>query len=190
MKNLVLSFLILFAQPCLAGIIELGYSFSRTESQFDADNFSRSLSHTASLSWYFMQMSALELSYTKGEGQLSGKPAGEPDPIRYRTSLEIYGADLVVTLAAKDWSLQPYVKGGMAWVDKTIYRLNTAVSPDETAISQTDKKDPVPSLGVGFRFKMTEQFNIKASYDRWRSGTSGDTEIWDSALRAGVSFLF
>lgn len=173
-----------------AGIIELSYAFSETESKIDADNFTRSLSHTGSLSWYFMQMSALELSYTKGEGQVSGKAVGDTNAIRYRTDLKLYGADLVVTLAQKDWTIQPYVKGGAAWVDKTIYRLNTAVTPDEQVISKTDKTEAVPSLGAGFRIRVNEQFSIKASYDRWRSGNSGDTEIWDSAVRAGVSFLF
>lgn len=137
-----------------------------------------------------MQMSAIELSYTSGEGQVSGKAASDPNPVRYRTDLKLYGADLVLTLAPKDWLLQPYIKGGMAWVDKTIFRLNTAVTPNEEIISQTDRDDPVPSLGAGFRLRVNQQFSIKGSYDRWRSGNAGDTEVWDHAVRAGVSFLF
>ncbi len=178
-----------FAPAAHAGILELGYSFSRTESSIDEDNYSKSLSHTASLSWYFLEMSAIELSYTKGEGQVSGKASGETDPIRYRTELELYGADLVLTLAQKDWTFQPYVKGGMVWVDKKIFR-KSDVDITETLITKTDKDDPVPSMGAGIRILITKAISIKASYERWRSGKSGDTETWDSTMRAGVSFYF
>lgn len=189
-KKIILFSLLLLSPLSQAGIIELSYSYSQTESKIDDDNFTRSLSHTGSLAWYFMQMSALELSFTRGEGQVSGKSSSDTAAIKYRTDLKLYGADLVLTLAAKDWLFQPYIKGGAAWVDKTIYRLNTAVTPDEEVISQTDRDQVVPSLGTGFRLRVNEQFSIKASYDRWRSGNSGDTDIWDSAVRAGVSFMF
>ena len=110
-----------FGTQANAGLMELSYQFARTDSKFDDDNFSRSLSHTGSFAWYFMQMSALELSYTRGEGQISSVDSGG-NTIRFRTDLKMYGADIVFTLAGKDWAFQPYVKGGAAWVDKKIFR--------------------------------------------------------------------
>jgi len=193
--NSVLIFIAIFVSPfshaAFAGVIEMSYSFSRTDSRFDADNFSRSLSHTGSIAWYFMQMSAIEFSYTRGEGQVSGRPSSETEAIRYRTEMQLWGADLVVTLAKKEWAFQPYIKGGGALIDKKTYRLANSVSPGpETLLFQTDPNDPVPSMGAGFRLRLNEQFNIRASYDRWRSGNAQDTQIWDSAVRAGFSFMF
>ena len=170
--------------------MELSYQFARTDSKFDDDNFSRSLSHTGSFAWYFMQMSALELSYTRGEGQISSVDSGG-NTIRFRTDLKMYGADIVFTLAGKDWAFQPYVKGGAAWVDKKIFRKETSVSPEEQLVTETDKDDAVPSMGVGFRFKITQALRLKASYDRWRSGKDANgEEQWDNAVRAGISVFF
>lgn len=173
-----------------AGLVEVSYQYSQTESKFDEFNFSRSLSHTASFAWYFLEMSALEVSYTRGEGQISGKAASDPDALKYRTDLQMYGADLVFTLAGKDWAFQPYVKGGAAWVDKKIFRKSTSISAEEL-ISSTDKDDAVPSMGAGFRVKLTKTIRLKASYDRWRSGKNANgEEQWDNAVRAGASVFF
>lgn len=189
-RILLASLLLSLASPqAQAGLIEVSYAYSQSESKFDEDNFSQSLSHTASIAWYFLQMSALELSYTRGEGQISGRAEGDPEPLLYRTELEMYGADLVVTFAQKDWAFQPYLKGGAAWVDKKIFRKSTSVSAEQV-INMTDKDDAVPSMGVGFRIKLTQTIRLKASYDRWRSGKSGDDEQWDSAVRAGASVFF
>lgn len=170
-----------------AGIIELSYTYSQRSSYIDDDNFQKSLSHTGSMAWYFFEMSALELSYTKGKGEVSGKAEGE-DPVKLITNLEMYDASLVLTLAQKDWSFQPYIKGGAAMVDKRISK----VTPTGTAkMSETDKDDIVPSFGAGFRFYLTKNLSVRAGYDRWRSGKdSSGNDIWDDAIRAGISFNF
>ena len=188
-KALVIAILS-FGFQAHAGLMELSYSFARTDSKFDDANFSRSLSHTASLAWYFLEMSALEVSYTQGEGQISSlNSAGQT--IKFRTDLKMYGADIVFTLAAKDWAFQPYVKGGAAWVDKKIFRKETSVSPEEQLVTETDRDDAVPSMGVGFRFRLTKTLRLKASYDRWRSGKNADgEEQWDDAIRSGISLFF
>lgn len=188
-KKLLAIAIFSFGIQAQAGLMEVSYQFARTESKFDDDNFSRSLSHTGSLAWYFMEMSALEVSYTQGEGQISSV-ASSGDTIRFRTDLKMYGADLVFTLAGKDWAFQPYVKGGAAWVDKKIFRKETAVSYEEL-VTETDKDDAVPSMGAGFRFRMTKSLRLKASYDRWRSGKDANgEEQWDDAVRAGISVFF
>jgi hypothetical protein len=187
---LALALALVTVESAAAGVMEVSYTFNRTDSKIDEDNFSRSLSHTASFAWYFLSMSAIELSYTRGEGQVSGRAAGDASPLKFRTDLKVYGADLVITFAGRESMFQPFIKGGGAWVDKRIFRLNTSVSSEEVLLSETDRNTAVPSFGAGFRLRLTEAFGLRASYDRWRSGVTGNTDIWDSAVRAGVSFMF
>ncbi len=186
MTALFFSTMLLSSLAANAGVIEISYTYSQRSSFIDDDNYQKSLSHTGSLAWYFFDLSALELSYTNGEGEVSGKAEGE-NALKYITRLDMYDASLVVTIAQKDWSFQPYLKGGAAWVDKRIYRKD---SIETKKISHTDKDEVVPSFGVGFKVYLTKGLSVRAGYDRWRTGKSGDEEVWDDAVRAGLSFNF
>jgi hypothetical protein len=172
-----------------AGVFELSYNYSQMESNIDENNFQRTISHTASVSWYFMVMSALELSYTKGEGTIKATAPGD-DPVYYRMDIQLMGADLVFSFAQRDAVFQPYIKGGAIWVDKKLFRLESSIPDSEVLINQTDVTDPVPSYGAGFRILLSKHIAIRASYDSWRSGKRGDEEVWDRAIRSGVSFIF
>jgi hypothetical protein len=179
--------IVLFGHLAHAGVIELSYSYSQRQSFIDDDNFQKSMSHTGSLAWYFFELSALELSYTDGESEVSGKSATDTNAIRLDTFLKMYDASLVFTFAQKDWSFQPYIKGGAAWVDKRIWRKD---NNGYVQISRTDKDETVPSYGGGFRFYLTKGVSLRAGYDRWRSGKDGSKEVWDDAIRAGISVAF
>jgi hypothetical protein len=178
----------LSAQRAHAGIFELSYTFSQRSSFIDDQNYQKSLSHTGSIAWYFLEMSALEISYTHGEGEVSGYATGDTSSIIYKTRLDMWDSSLVFTLAQKDWAFQPYVKGGAALVNKRIYRTDASFNNKE--ISHTDSNDLVPSLGVGFRLFFTQNLSLKAGYDRWRTGKNGSKDIWDDAIRAGLSLTF
>jgi opacity protein-like surface antigen len=171
-----------------AGALEISYQYSQRSSYIDDDNYQKSMSHTGSISWYFFDMSAIEISYTHGEGQVSGKASGDPHAIIFKTMLDMVDASLVITLAQKDWAFQPYVKGGAASVDKRIYR--TDANWNNLKISHTDKNEIEPSWGVGFRYFLTKNLSIRAGYDRWKTGKSDSHDIWDDAIRAGVSLAF
>ncbi len=186
MKKALALLVFLFASHSYAGVMEMSYTYATRSSYIDADNFQKSTSHTGSFAWYFLEMSALELSYTKGDGEVSYKSPSST-PIRILTELEIYDASLVFTLAQKDWMFQPYVKGGAAWVDKKIYKEDSIQIQLQ---SKTDKSDAVPSWGAGFRLFITQNISFKVSYDRWRTGKSGNSDIWDDAVRAGLSVMF
>lgn len=186
MKNALILLVFLIASPAFAGVMEVSYTYATRSSFIDADNFQKSTSHTGSFAWYFLEMSALELSYTKGNGEVSYK-SPSTTPIKILTELEIYDASLVFTLAQKDWTFQPYIKGGAAWVDKKIYKEDAI---EVKLQSKTDKTEPVPSWGVGFRLLMSQHISLKCSYDRWRTGKSGNDDIWDDSVRAGLSVMF
>ncbi|MEK6553818.1 MAG: outer membrane beta-barrel protein [Bdellovibrionota bacterium] len=176
------------ASAANAGIMEISYTYSTRNSFIDDDNFQKSFSHTGSFAWYFIEQSAIELSYTKGEGEVSGKAASDAGPVKYTTQFEMYDASLILTFGGKTSFFQPYIKGGAAWIDKTIYRDNPITKGEK--ISSTDKSDPVPSYGVGFRLFITQNISFKASYDTWKAGESGSDERWDDAVRGGVSVMF
>lgn len=178
-----------FSGPAGAGVIDISYSFSTRQSFIDDDNYTKSLSHTASVAWYFMEMSAIEISYTQGDGEVSGKADTDTTAVVVKTRMNMYDASLVLTFAKKDSIFQPYIKGGGAFVDKRQYRTDAIYN--NKLISQTDKDELVPSFGAGFRWYLTKHISLRAGYDRWRSGKNADgDEIWDDAVRAGLSFTF
>lgn len=179
---------ILISPAANAGIMEISYTYSSRNSFINDDNFQKSFSHTGSFAWYFIEMSALELSYTKGESEVSGKAPGDTAAVKYTTQFEMYDASLILTFAGRESRFQPYIKGGAAIIDRKIYRDDATFSG--TKISESDKDTPVPSWGVGLKLFITKNINIKASYDTWKAGEKGSDERWDDAIRAGLSFLF
>lgn len=176
-----------FSIKSYAGLIELSYSASFSNSQIDNDNFTKTLRNTASIAWYFLETSALEISYSQGEQQISLAAAGD-QPTKYRSEFLFYGADLVFSFGGKDAVLQPYVKGGVAFVEKKLFRKETPLAA-ETLISETDGSEAVPSWGVGFKFMIFKNVRLKASYDRVRSNRDNNGDTWDSTIGGGISFF-
>lgn len=170
-----------------AGLMEVSTSYGRKSSSIDDDNYSKSESWTGSFAWYFLEQSAIELSYTSGVAEQSLKATVDTSPTIYFSDFTMYGADLVVTLAPKGTFFQPFVRGGIAQLKKKIYR------EDPTGTVTTYGKpvdEVVPSYGVGFKIFLTQAFNIRVSYDRWKSGSNSDKDIWDDNIKAGVSWFF
>ncbi len=186
--RLIATFTLLFASaPAYSGVMELGASYSIRQSTIDEDNYTKNESWTGSFAWYFLEMSAIEFSYTKGLATQSLKATADPAPLVYFAEVEMYGADLVVTLAKKGSFLQPFVRGGAVQIKKQIYRKDINGQIDKYG----DRIDSVvPSYGAGIKIMLTETFSIKGSYDRWRSGSKDDKDTWDDAIKAGVSWYF
>lgn len=187
MKKLILILSIVYSSFAYSGVIELGGSASFRNSQLDSDNYQKTESYTGSLSYYFWEMSALEFSYTKGQSTLSTKASGE-DRIIYKTDFEMMGVDLVFTFAPRKATFQPFIKAGGATVSKKVYR--ELIDGSVTKIGETSGSSLVPSVGLGFKLKLTQTMGIKGSYDMWQSATSDDSEKWDTAWRLGISWLF
>lgn len=168
--------------------MELGASYSVRNSSIDKDNYTENESWTGSFAWYFFEMSAIEFSYTKGLAKQSLKAVGETFSTLYYAEFEMFGADLVVTFANKTSFLQPFVRGGFARLKKEFYKedqSNGEITAYGEPIDQV-----VPSYGAGLKINITQTFSIKGSYDRWRSGTNDDKEIWDDAIKGGISWYF
>ncbi len=182
----LLSFLVFFsASPARAVYTELGFSYARKTTTFDENNSFDTESKTGSVSLYFLERMAVELSYTDALGVRKEK-ASLSDPKRTSTQKsQIFGADLILTFAEKKDLFQPYIKAGGAQISRyqqvLIEGLDTYTLEPETAT--------VPSYGAGLKIQLTESFGIKFSYDVWKTPIGGGLQTDDSSVRAGVTWI-
>lgn len=180
--------LFFFTTSCLsakAGVIEMGTSATFRRSTIDENNFQESTSYTGTVSYYFWEMSALELSYTEGSSLLSVKPVDDTKVIT-RSTFRLIGLDLVITLASQQSSLQPYIKIGGARISKKIVR-----QPEGLDASEIESPTGlVPSAGLGLKIVLGKAFSIKIGVDAWTSPLSESKPTIDYAGRAGVSWMF
>lgn len=182
---------LLLSPAAQAGFIEVGGAASYKRSNIDVHSFDESQSITGSLSYYFDESSALELSYTDGTNRRivgDGQPTGSVTNMYYR----MMGLDFVLTIGTQDAVLRPYFKaGGVYILEKRIqmqYR-NAGIVFDPSEV----KDDPalVPSAGVGFKLALTKSWSLKVGVDAWTSRPlSEDNVTVDYAGRVGLSFIF
>lgn len=185
---LVTSALGLFYSPLAnAGYIEIGGSANYRISSLDPDNYQKSISYTGSLSYYFWEMSALELSYTQGR-QISSLKIDSTSNLTVTTAdFVLVGLDLILTLGDKQSFLLPYIKGGGAYIEK---RMKSQVDtfPEQSAPPAFGL---VPSAGVGFKLRLTQGLSLKVGVDAWSSPQrKNERTVWDYAGRAGLSWMF
>ncbi|MEK2644377.1 outer membrane beta-barrel protein [Bdellovibrio sp. BCCA] len=182
---LVLAVLVSTSLSAQAMYTELGLSYGRKTTTFDENNKFDSESITGSLSLYFLERLALELSYTDARGVREEK-ASPSDAQRTTTQKsQIMGADLILVFADKKALFQPYIKGGGAQISRyqevKIEGQNTFKLQPETAT--------VPSYGAGLKIQLTETFGIKLSYDVWKTPIGGGMQTDDSSIRAGITWV-
>lgn len=170
--------------PSLGFYTEIGVSYSRKKTSFDQNNFFDSESLTGSLSFYFAERIALELSYTDGNSVREEQVAGSKYVTFQKT--KVLGSDLILIFADRKAFVQPYIKGGMAQL--TRQQIITINSTNE------DRLDPdvaiVPSYGAGLKFSITDSLGLKFSYDAWKTPIGGNQTTVDSQIRAGFTWIF
>jgi hypothetical protein len=169
---------LLFGAQSQAGYFEVGTSYNYRSSHVNDDNYTVSKSLTGSISYYFWEMSALELSYTDGTTDI------RLETVKVNVVFQIYGADLVISFAGKDSWFRPYVKFG------AVHQIKST----RTRYSEIDKtvnsSGTSPSAGAGFRLMLTENFIFRAGADAWASPGSSDSDTYDLVGRAGISWMF
>ncbi|MNJ92565.1 hypothetical protein D3C87_102380 [compost metagenome] len=182
---LLLAFLITAtALPSLAMYTELGVSYGNRKTTFDANNFLEAESLTGSISLFFLERLALELSYTDAQSKREEK-ASPSDPKRLTLQKsQIYGADLILMFADRKSLLQPYIKGGLAQINR---RQEVKIEGEDTFILAPESA-AVPSYGLGLKIALTEGLNVKLSYDIWRTPVGDGTTTNDANLRAGITW--
>ncbi|MDG0816816.1 outer membrane protein [Bdellovibrio svalbardensis] len=164
---------------------ELGASYGYKTQTYDANNNNRTESLTGSISLYFWERIALELSYTDATAIVESK-AYTADPKRTtKQQSQIMGADLIFILADKKALFQPYIKGGMAQIKRT----QTIKIEGQDTYSNDPENAVAPSYGVGLKVSLTDSFGLKFSYDAWKTPVGNDTQTDDSAFRAGITWV-
>jgi len=178
---------LLFSSSLWAMNTELGVNYNYKKSTFDTDNNTEQQSATASVSFYFWERVALELSYTNGLYVRKEKQPNYSGAFLRTTTQysDVYGADIIYLLADRKATFQPFIKGGGAYV-----RIKQVVQDDNNNPWEIVYSGPSPSYGVGFKFFITEAFAFRASYDAIETPVNNDTKVTELNGRIGVSWMF
>lgn len=190
-KILISTVLLFFSLNAHALLTELSVSYAQKKTYFNTDNYTNTESSTGSVSFYFMERLAIELSYTDAS-ILREETIYNGSGFQQQTSLQkviVYGSDFIFMLTDKKSMLQPYLKAGVSQIKKTLTTKNADVFIYET--------DPInstsPSYGAGLKISITDTFGIKLSYDAWRTeskdSNGNKSTIEDSSIRAGLTWL-
>lgn len=183
MKNaLYLALLILMSTSfSYALVTEVGVNYGYQKKTFNPTNYYQSDSKSATVSLYFIEKLALELSYTD-----SFYESQESDINSTRTiqqSSQATGADLIYVFADKSSMFQPYIKGGTAYITKKkqirYVNANTIDIPTKNGFA--------PSYGLGLKFKLSERFSFKIGYDVWQTPLDDGSTTDDTSFKAGIS---
>lgn len=172
----------------VALVTEVGVNYARKRTSFNADNYVDSESLTGSLSLFFMERLALELSYTSALGVRQEKLMSGTTTLSDRTvvqTTQVIGTDLIWVFADRRAPFQPFIKGGAAQIKRVqeVKDSNFAVNVLEPEVSV------VPSYGLGLRLSLTERMGLRMSYDAWRSPMGGGQYSTDDSIRVGVTWL-
>lgn len=191
LKKPLLVFLLLplfISEFSQAMFTEVGVTYGRKKTSFDSDNFFDSESITGSVSFYFFERFALELSYTDARGVREEKIISNGVTVQKQTVVQktqVIGSDLIFVLADRKAFIQPYLKGGAAQITR-----RQEVKVNSITYVLEPESATVPSYGAGFKIALTESFGIKVSYDAWQTPIGGGAVTNDSQIRAGVTWIF
>ncbi len=185
-KALIIYFTLFTSINGFAGIFEIGLSNSYVSMKINEVNYTTRYSTTASFSYYFLEMSALEFSYTEGKVTEAIGSDVTLDPTIYTTLNKTMGIDLVYSFTGREARVQPFIKLGMAERYKEKF-----LKPDSTLpkSSTGSVRGTVPSAGVGIRIRMTKAFSLKISADAWGASPDEKFNEWDIAGRVGLSWF-
>jgi outer membrane protein W len=172
-----------FCESAKAVYTEVGISYSRKRTSFDSNNYTDSESGTGSVSLYFFEKVAFEISYTDASSVRQEKIGGSQYTTFQKT--KVLGGDLIYVFADKKATFQPFIKGGAAQLHRQqtiqVDSLDRELLDPEVAV--------VPSYGAGLKIAITESLNFKLSYDAWKTPIGGDLTTDDTNIRAGISWI-
>lgn len=181
-NSILLFFIIFFNYPANAIVTELGLSYGYTKKTFNLHNFYQTENKSVSINLYFFDKLALETTYTD-----SFYESEESDTNSTRTiqqSTQVLDLSLMYLLLDKRYPIQPYIKGGFAYITKNqkVKYLNSSVIPIPESTGWA------PSYGAGLKFVLSDRFSIKIGYDVWQTPLSDGTKSDDTSLKAGLSW--
>jgi opacity protein-like surface antigen len=185
---LTLSLLLFFVVPAEAMYTELGLNYIYKKSFIDSLNNTEQQGTTGSISLYFWDQIAIELSYTNSLMVKNEQNISSVSPSVRVTSevANIYAADLIYVFADRKAMFQPYIKGGAGYMTKT-------------QTTQIDNNPPwtvgpysgiAPDYGIGLKFFITDSVAIRLGYDVVITPIDNNNTAQDINGRAGLSWIF
>ena len=163
---------------------EVGLSYGFQKKTFNASNYYQSDSKSASVAFYFLEKFMAELSYTDSfyEGQESDSNSTRV----IQQTTRMIDSSLAYMLMDRRNMIQPYIKGGVAYIQKKqeVRYLNSSV------IGIPESTGWAPSYGAGLKFVLSDRFSIRIGYDVWQTPLSDGTKSDDSAFKAGLTWSF
>lgn len=173
--------------PSQAMNVELGVNYNYKKSTFDTTNNTEQQATTGSISFYFWEKVALELSYTNGLYVRKEKQPNFAGAFLRTTTQysDIYGGDLIFVLSDKQAAFQPFIKGGAAYV-----KIRQVVQDDGANPWEINYSGLSPSYGVGFKFFITQAFALRTSYDAIETPVNDNVKVTEINGRVGLSWMF
>ena len=182
MKKILL-FLVLFTViplQTLAGTYELGFNFGYNRSKYSATDYTFSRRWGISGAYHFSEMSSIEFSY---------------ENVTERTFIDSYqdttfhdkviSASWVQALLPRDMRIQPFVRGGVAQLNRDV---TGSYAGGFSPPSRIDSLSGV--IGAGFRFFLSEQFVFKGQYTSYLEGARIKSFGDNVATTIGLSYYF
>lgn len=177
-------FIFCFSSSAHAVMTEFGLNYGYRTTYFSENNSEKSESSSSSLSMYFWETVALELSYTNQIVSREEKFTNDSEIRKIFQTTKYYGGDLILILSDKKSLFQPFVKGGLSYFTKEMElktgNMSTQIMPAE--------KGSAPSYGLGLKIAVSESFNLKFSYDTWSTNIT-NVDKKDTFFKAGVTWL-
>lgn len=184
------SLLLLCSSSAQALYTEMTLSYNYKKITFDTNDNLESQGYTGSVALYVWERVAFELAYTNSllvKKELQLAVAGSTSTRVTTQTADIYELNTQFLLSPdRKAMIQPYIKGGIAYISKkqqVQIDSNFPYSPPTTP-------GYGPSVGVGFKFFLTDQLSIRFSYDVVRTPIDNGTTADDITGRAGISWLF
>lgn len=171
-----------FSNSANALVTELGLAYGYQKKTFNATNFYQNESKSVSASFYFLEKFALELSYT--DSFYEGEESDTTSARTVQQSSQYTDSSLIYMITGKQSAIQPYIKGGAAYIRKS----QTIRYQNASAIEIPESTGWAPSYGIGLKVQVTERFGIKLSYDLWKTPLSDGTNSDDTSFKAGLTW--
>ena len=178
----IFTLLFLLTTQAHALMTEIGATYSYSKKTFNAANYYQSDSKAVSVSLYFLEQFALELSYT--DQFYESQEADSNSTRTVQQSTKVTGTDLIYVITDQRSAFQPYIKAGGAYIAKK--KQVKYVNADVIDIPTRDGL--APSYGIGLKYKLTEKFSIKTGYDIWQTPIDDGSTTEDSSFKVGLSW--
>ncbi len=190
----LLFILVLLPTLSHAGYYELGFSGNYRKlylpSDTNRESFDATVSYTGSFAYYFAEMAAAELSFTKGQSERFVPSAAADSRTIY--DFNLIGLDIVLTFAERKADFIPYFKFGVAYFAKKEVTYEFIDNSGALVPGSGTESLPatfVPSLGFGLKVRLTKYMSFKIGLEAWTSDALNTEPRWDIAGRAGISWF-